>query len=70
MEKTEWVILYESQDEELVIIDVPETTDEIVDNSTYSAAVIYAEFALDEWVETVHRQKHATFAFQKPFAQA
>ncbi len=70
MEKSHWIILYQDQEQELVIVDLPETLDEIVDNGTYSEAVIYAELALDEWVETVHRQKHATFAFQTPFAQA
>ncbi|GAK55544.1 hypothetical protein U27_02378 [Candidatus Vecturithrix granuli] len=70
MEKSQWIVLYQDQDEELVIIDIPETVDEIVDNGTYSEAVIYAELALDEWVERVHSQKHGTFAFQTPFAQA
>jgi predicted RNase H-like HicB family nuclease len=59
------MLVYWKQEENLFIVEVPELSEHVVDDLTYSEAVRKAEDALDEWIKTIHEDQRYTFPFPK-----
>ena len=58
------MLIYWNQDDSLFIVEVPELSEHVVDDLTYSEAVRKAEDALDEWIKTTQEHRY-TFPFPR-----